>query len=137
MIGSRRTRFNTTVRATRESARTLRLALRRFLADHETDSARSSDIQLAVGEAVNNAIEHAYGAGAGLVHLSGWFEGSVLVVEIRDHGRWRPAREERRGHGVEIMRALADLVDLTTTPRGTLVRLAFFATTHAATAPSG
>jgi anti-sigma regulatory factor (Ser/Thr protein kinase) len=137
VTGPRWARLNTSLRATREAARTLRLALQQFLADHEIDSARGSDIQVAVGEAVNNAIEHAYGAAAGLVHLSGWFEGSMLVVEIRDHGRWRQERKERRGHGVKIMHTLADLVDLTTTAGGTLVKLAFFARTHPATAPSG
>jgi anti-sigma regulatory factor (Ser/Thr protein kinase) len=80
-----------------------------------------------VGEAVNNAIEHAYGAAAGLVNLSGWFEGLALVVEIRDHGRLRPEREEKRGHGVRIMRALSDRLDLNTTATGTVVRLALLA----------
>ncbi len=119
-------RLDLSAQATIATARTLRLELRRFLAEHRIDPARVSDIQVAVGEAVNNAIEHAYsaGAGLGLVHLSGWFEGSTLVVEIRDHGRWRPEREERRGHGVRIMRALSDRLDLTTAA-GTVVRLAF------------
>jgi len=97
------------------------------LGQHRIDPARASDIQVAVGEAVNNVIEHAYGAAAGPMHLSGWFDGSTLAVEIRDHGRWRPEREERRGHGVKIMRALADRVDLNTTPTGTVVRLALAA----------
>ena len=123
---SRGARLEVSAQATAAVARTLRLGLQRFLAEHRIDSARASDIEVAVGEAVNNAIEHAYGAVAGLVHLSGWFEGSTLVVEIRDHGRWRPEREERRGHGVRIMRALSDRLDLAT-DSGTVVRLTFLA----------
>ena len=119
-------RLDVSAQAAVATARTLRLELRRFLVGHRIDSARASDIQVAVGEAVNNAIEHAYSVGAGLVHLSGWFEGSTLVVEVRDHGRWRPEREERRGHGVKIMRALSDRLDLTTAA-GTVVRLTFSA----------
>ncbi len=132
-ISAAESKLNLSVRATPGAARTLRLAMQQFLGQHRIDPARASDIQVAVGEAVNNVIEHAYGAAAGPMHLSGWFDGSTLVVEIRDHGRWRPEREERRGHGVKIMRALADRVDLNTTPTGTVVRLAL----AAAPPPSG
>ena len=127
VLGPEAARLNVSLRATLAAARTLRLGLQQFLAKHRIDPDRASDIQVAVGEAVNNAIEHAYGAAAGLVHLSGWFEGSTRVVEIHDHGRWRPEREERRGHGVRIMRALSDRLDLNTTATGTVVRLTLLA----------
>lgn len=84
----------------------------------------------------NNAIEHAYGSAAGLVHLRGWFEGVTLVVEIRDHGRWRPEREEQRGRGVRIMRALSDRLDLNTTATtGTVARLTLLARPDRAASP--
>jgi anti-sigma regulatory factor (Ser/Thr protein kinase) len=123
ILGPEASRFTISARATLMAARTMRNALRQFLAEQRIDPDRAAEIQVAVGEAVNNAIEHAYGAAAGLVHLSGWIEGPSLVVEVRDHGRWRPERDERRGHGVNIMRSLADRLDLNTTPTGTVVRL--------------
>ena len=113
-------------KATLDAARTLRVALQQFLGDHGVNAAAVPDIQVAAGEALNNAIEHAYGAAAGLVHLGGWYEGSTLVVEVRDDGRWRAERRERRGgHGIKIMRALASRVELTTTEAGTVVRMEF------------
>jgi len=88
------------------------------------DGKRSEALVVAVGEAVSNAIEHAYLAAPGTIHVRARRSGAVLVVEVRDHGRWRQeAAGERRGHGLELMRAFADGVNIETTARGTTVRL--------------
>ncbi len=42
---------------------------------------------------------------------------------VHDAGRWRPRRDTNRGHGLVLMRALADEVDLTTASHGTEVAM--------------
>ncbi len=80
-------------------------------------------IQVALGEAVNNTVEHAYGAGSGKFHLHVWRETNVLNAEVSDDGRWRPERAEGQGHGLGIMRTLADAAQVDKRPGGTTVRL--------------
>ena len=72
---------------------------------------------------MNNAIEHAYGTTAGAIDVRVRRDGSALVVEIVDHGRWRPPRPEGRGHGLALMRGLAEAVAIDSRPSGTTVRL--------------
>jgi two-component sensor histidine kinase len=39
--------------------------------------------------------------------------GDEVVLTVRDHGRWRPARaSHERGRGLRIIRALADDLDV-------------------------
>lgn len=78
---------------------------------------------MALGEAVNNAVEHAYGAGEGTFHVRMWRDGNALNAEVSDHGQWRPEREEGQGHGLSVMRDLADTVDVARSTSGTTVRL--------------
>jgi serine phosphatase RsbU (regulator of sigma subunit)/anti-sigma regulatory factor (Ser/Thr protein kinase) len=118
-----RTRVDLTVRATPAAGRVVRQALRRFLAENDVEAAVASNLEVALGEALSNAIEHAYGAVPGMVDVGAWREATRLVVEVRDHGRWRPERQEDRGHGLQLMRGLVDSVDLEVTASGTTVRL--------------
>jgi anti-sigma regulatory factor (Ser/Thr protein kinase) len=84
------------------------------------------DILLAVGEAVANAVEHAYDREGGSVIVRPLYEGGELQVEIVDHGRFRPAAAvDGRGFGLKIMRALACDVRITSADTGTIVRLGF------------
>ena len=123
-----RTRFDLAIRATPAAGRVVRQALRRFLAENDVAPELASNLEVALGEALNNAIEHAYGAIPGMVDVGGWREDAQLVVEVRDHGRWRPERQEDRGHGLQIMRGLVDTVDLQATESGTTVRLTLLLT---------
>lgn len=85
-------------------------------------------MQVAVGEATTNAIQHAYGATPGPVRLRARTDGELLRVEVEDRGRWRPERPGAEGvHGFAMMRALSEAVDVETTEHGTTVRLAFSA----------
>lgn len=103
-----------------------RRMLERLAQDLGFDEARTAAMQVAVGEAATNAIQHAYGAMPGTVRLRARTEGRFLQVEVEDAGRWRPARAGAGGvHGLELMRALADAVDIASTEHGTTVRLAF------------
>jgi anti-anti-sigma factor len=97
-------------------------------------------LSVAAGEAVNNAIEHAYGVMEGTVRVRAHQDGSALIVEIQDQGTWRPERPRTEGgRGLEMMRALVDTVDVDTAPSGTTVRLAVnlgdLGTAHTGTVP--
>ena len=81
----------------------------------------------AVGEAVANAVEHAYnedeqGSGAGRVDVDATFTIGELVVRVRDYGTWR----ERAGglhHGLELMHRFADEVVVQRSTSGSEVQL--------------
>ncbi|MCO1654608.1 SpoIIE family protein phosphatase [Pseudonocardia humida] len=68
------------------------------------------DLQLALGEALANAVEHAYPDGAaGTVDYTLQLGTDRAVrATVTDHGRWRPPPADRgyRGRGVEVIRAL-------------------------------
>jgi len=71
----------------------------------------AEDLQLALGEALANAVEHAYAAGrAGecSYRVNREPDGSVRV-QVQDAGTWRPPPEDRghRGRGLELITALA------------------------------
>jgi len=75
------------------------------------------DLQLALGEALANAVEHAYAATAGEgrceYRLERAADGSVDVC-VRDEGVWRPAPADKghRGRGLELISALATDVEI-------------------------
>lgn len=80
-------------------------------------------LNVAVGEAVSNAIEHAYGATSGMVYLRVRRDGAALRVEVEDRGQWRPERPgSTGGRGLVVMRGLVDDLELATGPRGTTIR---------------
>ena len=115
--------FHLTVPAAPPSLPEVRQALRRLLRALGVGDDRGMALQVAVGEALNNAIEHAYGTTAGTVHVRAAHDGKILVVEVADNGRWRPPRTEGRGHGLSLMRGLVDAVEIDSQPSGTIVRL--------------
>ena len=84
------------------------------------------DLQLALGEAAANAVEHAYPAGTAAefdVSLSRDRTGGVQV-SVRDDGRWRPAPADRgfRGHGLRVLHELGQDLHIDRAPNGTRVR---------------
>ncbi|HVL85526.1 MAG TPA: PAS domain S-box protein, partial [Pseudonocardia sp.] len=90
------------------------------------------DLQLALGEAVANAVEHAYrdvaappgtdGASAVAVRLA--VGDSGVEVRVRDRGRWRepPGAPGPGGRGLELIRAVGAGVDVARGEDGTEVR---------------
>ncbi len=85
------------------------------------------DLQLALGEAVSNGIEHAYPGGDGTVdvqlRLRGRHGAEVVEVDVADRGCWRPAPSSRgyRGRGLELIDTLSVELQVIDTGRGTRV----------------
>jgi anti-sigma regulatory factor (Ser/Thr protein kinase) len=89
------------------------------------------DLQLAVGEAVSNGIEHAYtcdgprqddGAAVEVeLELCPGADGPVVAARVADHGTWRPAAADPgyRGRGLALIRQLSRELRVLQTPRGT------------------
>ncbi len=119
-------RFEILLPSEPRSAVVVRQALRRLAADTGLDRERLTAIMVAVGEAVNNVIEHAYGAATGQLRVRAYVdEGRTLRVEVADDGTWRRDRPfTGGGHGLRVMEALADAVEVESTSAGTTVRLA-------------
>ncbi len=82
----------------------------------------TDDLQLALGEAVANAVEHAYPSGApGEVRISVRDQDDRVVVSVTDDGAWRPppADPGYRGRGLALIHALGLDVTVATTGPGT------------------
>ena len=98
----------------------LRRRLRAWLFRRELGRQVADEVLLAVGEACNNAVEHAYSDDLGTVSVRVDEDGETLRATIRDRGHWRdPTVSDERGRGIEIMRALMDVADVRRTPTGT------------------
>jgi serine/threonine-protein kinase RsbW len=99
------------------------LSLRAICAAVPLDDADVNAVELCVVEAVNNAIEHAYGAEAGhAVEVEVTLDGEALRIAVRDRGRtmdWEAAWDRinvhalndelsEGGRGLFIIRSLMD-----------------------------
>jgi anti-sigma regulatory factor (Ser/Thr protein kinase) len=91
-------------------------------------------VKTCVTEAINNAVEHAYGFGAGNIGVSVWRDGNRMVIEISNFvadsasieadAEPRPDPASDRGRGWMIIRAWADEAIAETRPGRTVVRFA-------------
>jgi anti-sigma regulatory factor (Ser/Thr protein kinase) len=98
-----------------------------FLLDPE----KSSDVLLAVYEALANAAEFAYFGAAqpGYMHVRAEYDTSaaVLTITVTDEGHWltkdNAVTNLARGRGIPLMHALTDRADIDSTAAGTEVRL--------------
>lgn len=90
-----------------------------------------TDLQLAVGEAVANGVEHAYRDGPpGSVDVELALQpdrdgrSASVAVLVADHGRWRsaPLRSGHRGRGLTLIGRVAERVRVSVTRAGTEVR---------------
>lgn len=102
----------------------------RAIVEHEMaelviDAERRFGVLVALGEAIANAIEHAYrGGNPGLIRLAIERRPKVLVLTVEDFGRWRPfIRCEERGRGFELMHAFMDSVQIFSTRQSTKIVL--------------
>jgi anti-sigma regulatory factor (Ser/Thr protein kinase) len=105
-------------------------AVRRFVLDQVADGLgydELSDLLVAVCEAASNSLVH--GGGAGTLRV--WRTDAGVVCEVRDRGwirqplagRARPDFHQEHGRGLWMMNQLCDLVQLRSSPAGTIVRL--------------
>ncbi len=85
------------------------------------------DLQITLGEATANAVEHAYAStgepGEFTYRLTRRGNGAI-DVEVRDFGRWRPepANNSHRGRGLAMIREIATDVVVDPSATGTQVR---------------
>ena len=113
-----------------DAAKPLRHALAAFMEALEIGRELREDIIIAVGEALANAVEHAYDpAHPGTVELyARTAEGDALLVDVYDRGRFirRDEGTPGRGLGLRIVRAIARTVSIDVNG-GTHVRMVFSA----------
>ena len=103
-----------------------RTALRRFFSATPLGERRTYDALVAVGEAMSNAIEHAYsGRPNQTFAVRARYEGAACIVLVEDGGAWRQDEDEPRGRGVAMMRALSDECSIERGAYGTSVMLRF------------
>jgi anti-sigma regulatory factor (Ser/Thr protein kinase) len=126
MTGYSELRINCIAR--RECARPMRHALAAFLAaSGRVDEEASDDILTAIGEALANAVEHAYeGVEENEVEMFARLErDDTLAVDVFDRGTFIK-RESRpgRGFGMRIVEAIALAVTIDV-DNGTHVRMIF------------
>ncbi|MDQ0982950.1 SpoIIE family protein phosphatase [Streptomyces sp. V2I9] len=118
-------RLETSFAADRDRLAAVRDELRRWLAACHVPGPTARGALAAAGEAVANAVEHAYADGTdGTVRLTARATGDRLHIEVADAGSWRepdPRCATVRGRGIPLMRRLMDHITLTPGPGGTTV----------------
>lgn len=104
----------------------VRAMLHRFCDQHGITATQRFSLITSVGEAVANAIEHAYRGDErpGMVQVHLTCDNDTITVEIEDSGRWRPfQRREERGRGIVLMHELMDRVRITSAQNRTLITM--------------
>ena len=105
------------------SLRLVRQAVRQLASRFKLGEDLVFALNVAVGEAVTNVIEHAYGEAAGTVSVRVRRDGMTLRVEVEDRGKWRPDRPSKPGgRGLSVIRGLVHGVEIRTGAGGTTVR---------------
>jgi anti-sigma regulatory factor (Ser/Thr protein kinase) len=112
-----------------DAAKPLRHALAAFMEALEIDREVREDIIIAVGEALANAVEHAYDAqrpGSVELYARTGDDRGVLLVDVCDRGRFQEREHGTpgRGLGLRIVRAIARTVSIDV-DGGTRVQMAF------------
>ncbi|WP_412543927.1 SpoIIE family protein phosphatase [Longispora sp. K20-0274] len=103
----------------------LRRSVGTWLASLDVTGMDADGLQLVVGEAAANAIEHAYPTGGRhrMRVECRLGEDGVAHLTLSDGGRWRQPTPEPagRGWGLRLMRSLVDRVEVSATSTGTAV----------------
>jgi len=118
------TTFDFTFTAVPLAVPLVRRSLARFLERLDVDGDHTFAILSATGEALANAVEHAYTGSPGLVRVHAEVNHDLLVVVVEDEGKWKPAQpREERGRGLPLMRALTHALEIHMHQARTEVRL--------------
>lgn len=116
-----------TLPALPDSLAVVRERLREWLSRARVDPESCADVLLAVGEATANSVEHSVIGAERPVTLAvtAAMSGNLLLLTVSDNGCWKPATEPQhyRGHGMHLINALVDSVELTATAGGTTVQM--------------
>lgn len=108
--------------------------VRAFVADQaaraDLDEERAEELVLSVNEVVTNSIRHGGGGG----ELRVWNDGVCLVCEVADSGhitfplvgRFKPANDAVGGGGLWLANQSCDLLQIYSSPRGTVVRACMY-----------
>ena len=123
--------FATVLPASLDQIADARHQLREWLSGIDVDPRRESDILLATGEAVTNAVEHGSGADAEMtVSIEAFVRGQTITATVSDAGQWSgdssaSQRGQERGRGLTMINGLADDVRTVRTAAGTRVTMTF------------
>jgi anti-sigma regulatory factor (Ser/Thr protein kinase) len=114
--------------------RVVRHRVQRWAGGHGLPDGVVVDLQLALGEAVSNGIEHAYPRGGRLPEMAVEVElelrtncrEPVVAARVTDSGRWRPVPTSPgyRGRGLALIRRLSREMQVLRTAGGTQVTFA-------------
>jgi anti-sigma regulatory factor (Ser/Thr protein kinase) len=102
----------------------LRRRMRSWLARKGFAEGETGEIVLALSEACNNAIEHAYIGSGGVLRINVHFLDGALKIEVSDTGKWHVSEpNDERGRGIMLMQNLMHDVSIDSTVSGTTVTL--------------
>ena len=102
----------------RERLVSVRRMVSKFAINAGFTAARAIDLATAVNEVATNSVMH--GGGRGTLRM--WKDGSTLLCEVRDAGRYA-AGPPASGHGLWLANQLCDLMQVRMLEDGTVVRL--------------
>jgi anti-sigma regulatory factor (Ser/Thr protein kinase) len=105
----------------------LRMLVYKRAAAARLEQERREEFVLAINELATNSVQHDGGGGT----LAIWTEPGALVGEVRDRGhiddplvgRRSPPIDQHSGRGLWLVNHLCDLVQMRSTPNGTVVRV--------------
>jgi anti-sigma regulatory factor (Ser/Thr protein kinase) len=102
----------------------VRQAIDHLAEEHGLSADARFELQLAVSEAVANALRHGSADAPHVDVVMGAHDG-VIEVEVQDHGHFRPrvGVESESGRGLSLMVALLDEVEFRADDGGTRVRM--------------
>jgi anti-sigma regulatory factor (Ser/Thr protein kinase) len=111
----------------RDDLASVRRATEQIAAAAGLDRSRVGDLMLAANEIATNSVLH--GGGRGMLRL--WGDRGALMCEVRDAGfideplagRRRPPAASIGGNGLWVVNQLCDLVQVRSSPSGTIVRM--------------
>jgi PAS domain S-box-containing protein len=114
--------------AAADRLRDIRHRLSAWLGTANIPAAASADIVMAVNEACENSVEHAYrGHSGGQVRVMADISDCRIRVRVADSGSWKaPSRHpDNRGRGLALVRSVAEQFELDHSGSGTTVTMRF------------